>query len=120
MEKMIFLVDDTDSILTLASSVLDEDFRVLTMMSAEKMFSLLAKKKPDLIILDVEMPDVTGFEAAQILRENEVWQDIPIIFLTGFIDDTVLTKATNLKVLGVIDKTEITTSLLSLVHELLD
>jgi len=119
MEKMIFLVDDTDSVLTLASSVLDEDFRVLTMMSAEKMFSMLAKKTPDLIILDIEMPEISGFDAAYKVRENPDWQDIPIIFLTGYIDDTVLTKATSLKVFYVIDKTEITSSLLGIVQELL-
>jgi len=120
MEKMIFVVDDTESMLTLVSSVLDDDFRVLTMLSAEKMFSLLERKRPDLIVLDVEMPDINGFEAAGRLRESAEWQDIPVVFLTGFIDDTVLTKATHLKVLYVIDKTEITSSLLSIVNELLD
>ena len=119
MDKLIFLVDDTDSILTLASSVLDDDFRVLTMMSAEKMFSLLVKKRPDLIVLDIEMPDMNGFEAAAKLRENPDWHDIPVIFLTGYIDDTVLTKATSLKVHGVVDKSEITTTLLTRVNELI-
>ena len=119
MEKMIFAVDDTDSMLTLVASVLDDDYRVLTMISAEKMFKMLQKKRPDLIILDIEMPDINGFDAAGMLRENPDWQDIPIIFLTGYIDDTVLTKATSLKVLGVVDKTQIPTTLLSLVDELL-
>jgi len=117
--KMIFLVDDTDSMLTLASSVLDNDYRVLTMMSAEKMFALLAKKQPDMIIMDVEMPEMNGFEAAAKLRENLDWQDIPIIFLTGYIDDAVLSKAESLKALGVVDKSDITSTLLTRVTELL-
>jgi len=119
MEKMIFLVDDTDSILTMAASVLDDDYRVLTMMSAEKMFSLLLKKQPDLIILDVEMPDINGFEAAEKLKENAAWQDIPIMFLTGYIDDSVRSRAEDFKALCVLDKSEIDSSLLSRVNDFL-
>jgi len=119
MEKLIFLVDDTDSILTLAASVLDDDYRVLTMMSAEKMFSLLSKKRPDLIILDVEMPDLGGIEAAVSLKENNEWQDIPVMFLTGHIDDSIISKAGDLKALGVIDKSELSSTLLSRVKEVI-
>jgi len=119
MDKLIFLIDDTDSILTLAASVLDNDYRVLTMSSAEKMFSLLLKKQPDLILLDIEMPDMNGFEAIAKLKENTDWSDIPVVFLTGYIDDEVRARCDKLGAIGIIDKTEINTTLLSRVKEII-
>ncbi|MCL2018810.1 MAG: response regulator [Oscillospiraceae bacterium] len=86
MQKLVFVVDDNDSNLTMAASVLETEYRVLTMPSAEKMFSLLKKKRPDLILLDVEMPEMSGFEAMKLLKANEAYADIPVIFLTGLTD----------------------------------
>jgi len=119
MGKLIYIVDDTMSILSIAASVVEDDYRVLTMVSAEKMFELLAKKRPDIILLDVEMPDMDGYEATRRLRDNPDWTDIPIIFLTGYIDDVVTQRASDLGVLDVIDKTNIGSSLLSRVGECL-
>jgi len=119
MEKLIFLIDDTDSILTMASAVLDNDYRLLTMSSAEKMFKLLSKKQPDLILIDIEMPDMNGFEAVAALKENPDWSGIPVLFLTGYIDETVKTRSNDLGALGVLDKNEINTSLLTRVKEVI-
>jgi class 3 adenylate cyclase len=47
------------------------------------MFGLLEKNRPDLILLDIEMPEVNGYEAIKILKGNPKTQDIPVIFLTG-------------------------------------
>ncbi|MCL2108859.1 MAG: response regulator [Oscillospiraceae bacterium] len=86
MKKVVFVVDDNDFNLTFAASVLEQEYTVLTMPSAEKMFSLLEKKRPDLILLDVQMPDMTGFEAMEILKGSEKFADIPVIFLTALTD----------------------------------
>jgi signal transduction histidine kinase len=50
------------------------------------MFSLLEHLRPDLILLDVEMPDMNGYEAAKKLKENDKFREIPIIFLTSMDD----------------------------------
>jgi len=55
--KTIFAVDDSDSNLSLAKKALEEHYRILTMPSAAKMFALLEKITPDLILLDIEMPE---------------------------------------------------------------
>jgi len=120
MEKLIFIVDDTFSILTMAANELEDDYRVMTMASAEKMFSMLLKMRPDLILLDIEMPDITGFEALAKLKENPEWSDIRVVFLTGFIDDSVLARVSESGALGVMDKSEISTALLSRVKECLE
>ena len=89
MEKIIFIVDDNDANLVVIGSALEDEFRVLTMPSAVKMFSLLEKKTPDLILLDIEMPDMTGLEAIVKLKEDPKWQNIPVIFITGRYDDNL-------------------------------
>jgi putative two-component system response regulator len=81
--KTIFVVDDSDTNLSMAEAVLEDQYRVMTMPSAEKMFSLLEKVTPDLILLDIEMPEMDGFDALKILKSESLWVDIPVMFLTG-------------------------------------
>jgi len=100
MQKLIFVVDDNDSNLTVAASVLEAEYKVLTMPSAEKMFSLLEKKRPDIILLDIEMPDMSGFDAMKRLKANDQYSDIPIIFLSGRTD--VVSEAYGIE-LGAVD-----------------
>jgi putative two-component system response regulator len=104
MEKLIFIVDDNDANLTMAASALEREYRILTMPSAKKMFLLLEKKRPDLILLDIEMPETSGFEAIAKLKENPQYMDIPVIFLTGYIDDNLFSDAKKAGALDVINK----------------
>jgi len=104
MQKLIFIIDDNDANLTVAASALENDYRVLTMPSAQKMFSLLEKKTPDLILLDVEMPEMTGFEAIVKLKENAQWSSIPVVFLTGLNDEKLKADAAKSGALDIIYK----------------
>jgi putative two-component system response regulator len=81
--KTIFVVDDSDTNLSMAEAVLEDQYRVMTMPSAAKMFNLLGKIIPDLILLDIEMPEMDGFEALKKLKSESAWMEIPVIFLTG-------------------------------------
>jgi len=81
--KTIFVVDDSDTNLTMAESALEDQYRVMTMPSAASMFKFLDKVVPDLILLDIEMPDMNGFEALKKLKSENAWSEIPVIFLTG-------------------------------------
>jgi len=89
LDKLIFIVDDNEVNLTAGAAALEDEFRVLTMPSAKKMFDLmeLQNQVPDLILLDVEMPDMNGLIALSELRKREKWENIPVIFLTGWADD---------------------------------
>jgi putative two-component system response regulator len=87
--KTIFVVDDSDTNLTMAEKALEDQYRVMTMPSAFAMFSFLEKVTPDLILLDIEMPDMNGFEALQKLKAEGKWADIPVMFLTGRTDTEV-------------------------------
>ena len=87
--KTVFVVDDSDTNLSMAESALEDSYLVMTMPSAAKMFSLLEKKIPDLILLDIEMPEMNGFQAIKKLKSSDLWSDIPVMFLTGRIDTNV-------------------------------
>jgi putative two-component system response regulator len=85
MQKTIFVVDDGDTNLTLAKEAL-QGYRVMTMPSALRMFALLEKVMPDLILLDIKMPEMDGFAALRRLKASSAYADIPVIFLTGMND----------------------------------
>jgi putative two-component system response regulator len=87
--KTIFVVDDSDTNLSMAEAVLEDQYRVMTMPSAAKMFELLGKVTPDLILLDIEMPEMDGFEALSKLQSETLWSEIPVVFLTGRNDAVV-------------------------------
>jgi len=88
MQKMIFVVDDSDTNLSVAEEVLEKQYRVMTLPSAVRMFTLLEKVVPDLILMDVNMPEMSGYEALKQLKKSNMYADIPVIFLTGLTDST--------------------------------
>ena len=104
MDKLIFIVDDNDSNLTVLAGIFENDYKVLTMPSATKMFNLLTKKIPDIILIDVEMPDINGFTAISMLKENEDWKNIPTIVVTGWVTEEIKAQAKSLGAFGVISK----------------
>jgi putative two-component system response regulator len=81
--KIILLVDDNMVNLKIGRITLCDTYDVFTMPSAKKMFNLLEKHTPDLILLDIVMPEMDGFEAIKILKSAENTRNIPVIFLTG-------------------------------------
>ncbi|MDR2943397.1 MAG: diguanylate cyclase [Treponema sp.] len=85
--KKIIAVDDNIENLTALKDTLKEIYEVYPSNSAAKMFELLEHIMPDLILLDVEMPGMNGYEAAKKLKDNEKYKNIPIMFLT-IMDDT--------------------------------
>ena len=86
--KTIFVVDDSDTNLIMAEEALEKQYKVMTLPSAARMFALLEKENitPDLILLDIEMPEMNGLEALKRLKTSGSHADIPVIFLTGLTD----------------------------------
>jgi len=104
MSKIIFVVDDNDTNLSMAKEALKEQYRVMPLPSAAKMFTLIEKITPDLILLDIEMPDIDGFEALSRLKANNSLSDIPVIFLTSMTDSAVEARGFQLGVVDFISK----------------
>jgi len=76
-------VDDNDINLSIAANALSTQYRVFTLPSASDMFELLNNIIPDLILLDILMPKMDGFEAIRLLKSDGRYSDIPVIFLSG-------------------------------------
>ncbi|MDR0312559.1 MAG: response regulator [Treponema sp.] len=84
--KCIFLVDDNIVNLNTGKNALQDMYTVVTLPSGDKLLFMLKKVRPDLILLDVEMPGMSGYDALKELKANPETADIPVIFLTGKID----------------------------------
>lgn len=82
-KKCIFFVDDNLANLTVGRNALSSFYNVITIPSAAKMFAMLEKRLPDLILLDIEMPQMNGYEAIRILKSDPVTEPIPVIFVTA-------------------------------------
>jgi len=89
MQKTIFVVDDNDTDLSMVEAALEEQYRVMTLSSAAAMFELLEKLTPCLILLDIEMPEMDGFEALRRLKTSALHADIPVVFLASMADASV-------------------------------
>jgi putative two-component system response regulator len=81
--QIIFLVDDNMTNLTTGKNMLKEHYDVFSIPSGIKLFEILEKVMPDLILLDVEMPEMNGYEALKKLKTEHKSKDIPVIFLTA-------------------------------------
>ena len=86
IRKTVFVVDDNLMILSMAKKILETQYKVFTMSSGEKLFKMLEKIIPALIILDVEMPVMNGYEVIKELKIAEKFKNIPVIFMTGSLD----------------------------------
>ena len=86
MQDTIFVVDDNGTNLSTAEEALESQYRVITLSSAARMFAILEKVTPALILLDIEMPEMGGFEAIKRLKSDEASAKIPVIFMTATAD----------------------------------
>jgi DNA-binding response OmpR family regulator len=81
--KKILLVDDSNTILMMEKFILRNDpYELLSASNGEEAVSKAAEHQPDLILLDVIMPKMGGFEACRLIRENELTRSIPVIMVT--------------------------------------
>ena len=81
--RRIILVDDNLSNLDQGRSILKTFYEVFPAPSASKMFEILENALPDLILLDIEMPEMNGYEVVKKLKSNDRYSNIPVIFLTS-------------------------------------
>jgi putative two-component system response regulator len=93
--KIVLAVDDMAVGLTTVRTILQKEYDVRLAKSASIALDMLQQFTADLILLDIEMPEMSGFEFAGLLRKNPEHKDIPIIFVTShanpqFIDQAML------------------------------
>jgi putative two-component system response regulator len=83
-DETVLVIDDSPEILSIINELLKKDYRLKAANSGEKGLRLAGTNpKPDLILLDIIMPDLNGFEVCQQLKTNPMTRDIPVVFLTA-------------------------------------
>lgn len=102
--KTIFVVDDSDTNLMAVKTALSGTYKTYALPSAAKMFKLAEKITPDLILLDVEMPVMDGFEAMELIKSDNVLCHVPVIFLTARHDVETEIKGLEIGALDFINK----------------
>lgn len=98
--KKILVIDDSFVQLRQIKGYLQEDYEVIITSNALEGMQLVRTKKPDLIILDYDMPIVNGLDTFKLLKEEEESSKIPVLFLTGISRPNVVIEATKLKPAG--------------------
>ena len=98
--KHILVVDDSGIMLSTIKGWLDDKYRVTPVNSALNAISFLSKERPDLILLDYEMPACSGPQFLEMLRNDPGCRDIPVIFLTGRDDANSVRSVLSLKPAG--------------------
>lgn len=83
VKPMILCVDDEPTNLKFLMEILKDDYQVYLAPSGERALVFLKSRRPDLILLDIEMPGMNGYEVIRQIKVTPAWADIPIIFLTG-------------------------------------
>ena len=90
MPQTILIVDDEKRLVSLVQSYLmQEGYRVLTAYNGKDALPIAQKEKPDLIILDIMMPEMNGYELVSLWRGNRSTASLPVIFVSAIYFDNV-------------------------------
>src|SRR4051812_30556840 len=91
MNERILVVDDTPANITILAGILkDKGYQLSVATNGQQALEVVERVRPDLILLDVMMPVMDGFETCRRLKASSAWREIPVIFLTAKSDTTDL------------------------------
>ena len=82
-KRTILIIDDSDSCIATLTRVLDNEFSIIVEKSGHEGIETAKKIVPDIIILDIQMPDMDGFETIKVLKKTVSTRNIPVIFITA-------------------------------------
>ncbi len=104
-KKKILLVDDSELMLRAMQSLLDNDYEIITAKSGMSAIRSITLGRPDLVLLDYEMPVCNGRQVLEMIRSEKEFRDTPVIFLTNMVDQESVRKVIALKPEGYLLKT---------------
>jgi len=104
-KSTILIVDDAPANLKILAGMLREEYRIVIAKSGEEALNLIKKGDvPDIILLDVMMPGIDGYEVCTILKENSNTKSIPVIFITAKSEQEEMRKGLSLGAVAYITK----------------
>jgi len=92
-KKTILIVDDTETNIDILLEYLDDEYDVVVALDGESGLNIVSQEKIDLILLDIVMPGIDGYEVCKILKSNDETKNIPVIFITSSTDNEAIVKA---------------------------
>lgn len=117
--KKILVVDDSPITLRGIKAMLDKNFKIAVATSGEQAIQVMKKRRPDLILLDYEMPGIDGRETLERIRADQELCEIPVIFLTGVADKEHIAAVLKLNPAGYFLKPAERNRLISAIEEVL-
>jgi DNA-binding response OmpR family regulator len=91
--KVLIIDDDPQVLLSLEMSLQPWGFEITTLDKSTEFWSVLEDVEPDILVLDIDMPDINGIELCQILRSDRYWQHLPVLFLSVHQDEKTQNQA---------------------------
>lgn len=92
-KKNIVAVDDSGIVLKMLIKVLGDKYELNVFSVGKRALQFLKDRTPDLIILDIDMPEINGYEMLKMIKEREHLKNVPVIFLTSNNDKNYVIKA---------------------------
>ena len=91
LKRKILVVDDETALQTLIFDALEADYRIISAFNGRESIEKAAHTHPDVILMDVMMPDIGGYDAVRMLNNNKATRDIPVVVMTAqdFDDSTI-------------------------------
>ncbi len=114
--KKILVVDDEPINIDILVDLLDDDYTILVALDGESAIEILLDEKVDLVLLDIIMPGMDGYEVCEKLQASDKTRDIPIIFITAQTDEEAIEKAYNIGCIDFISKPFIPNELIAKVN----
>lgn len=118
-KKRVLVVDDNAVTLRSIKALLDNDYEISVATSGMKAMTSIGKSRPDVILLDYEMPVCDGRQTLEMIRADEDLMNIPVIFLTGVSDREHIEAVLNLKPSGYLLKPPVKETLLATIEKAL-
>lgn len=114
--KKILVVDDEEDFLSLVKYALeDRGFEVITSTDAIDAGIRISKELPAVILMDIKMPGINGYQACEAIKRNPITKDIPIIVVSALSDESDMRKARNI---GIVDYFSKPVNIEKLIHRI--
>lgn len=101
----ILVVDDSTTNVVLLEAILDEKgYKIETALNAKEAYSIIERSTPDLILLDLLMPKISGFDFLEEIRKNETTKNTPVIVVSALTDEENIEKIMNMGAIDFVKK----------------
>ena len=120
MTTVLVAEDDVDIRKLISMALQLQQLDVVEAFDGQDALNKTIEKKPDIVLLDITMPHLNGFEVCEMIRQNPFIQETPVIFVSAKIEQSELMKSRSLGVDTVIEKPFDFTFLVSKINELVD